>query len=520
MSGCSSGLAPDSVDILTPLDLYLAEQGRMSAVERFALLHDDHRIDPANRYYRDLIPATPPGPGQQYGFAVDLDSCTACKACVVACHTLNGLDEGESHRVTGLHHGIEILPMQQTITTACHHCVDPGCLAGCPTQAYDKDPVTGIVTHVEEKCLGCGYCIWTCPYEVPQMNKARGVVRKCDMCTGRLSDGQAPACVSACPNGAITITLVDVADLVAAAAEPRAALLATAPPSRLTVPTTTYTTAWGTPADVKAADHLIVRPGHGHRPLVVMLVLTQLAAGMATTAWASPALRGPALAASVVLALAGMVASVAHLGHPERLWRALAGLRTSWLSREVAALGAFTLATAWAAASPSGTSTLLASGLGWLAVASSAMVYVVTGRPWWNRRLTFGRFAFTAAGGGLAGALALGGSPVLGWVLASMTLAAAGLWLVLVRGWMAPDELTHLRRSALLLTGPMAQLSLARVVLALFGGVLVPVLVSLGLGPALPLAVAGYGLFVAGEMIERLLFFRAAAWTAMPGVLD
>ena len=97
------------------------------------------------KYCSDLIPLSSPAPGEQYAFAVDLDACTGCKACVTACHNLNGLDDDETWRDVGVLFGGTVLePVQQTITTACHHCVDPACMNGCPVKAYDKDPVTGI----------------------------------------------------------------------------------------------------------------------------------------------------------------------------------------------------------------------------------------------------------------------------------------------------------------------------------------------------------------------------------------
>jgi len=506
---------------LTPVDVFLAEQGRMTAVERFARHHDDTQLLPGDRYYRDLIPLSVPGPGQQYGFEVDLDACTGCKACVIACHTLNGLDEGESFRSAGMHHGTAVLVTQQTITTACHHCVDPACLSGCPTRAYEKNALTGIVLHDEKLCLGCGYCTWMCPYEVPRFNEARGVVRKCDMCHDRLSAGEAPACVSACPNGAISVRVVDTQQLRIEAAEPNSAILPTAPPSGLTTPATRYLTAWEVPADITAADYRIVRPGHGHRPLVAMLVLTQIAVGVSAVG-AFGALRGsrPAAITALVLALAGMIASVAHLGQPQRLWRCMAGLRTSWLSREVAALGAFTTLTALNAIKPSARLALVTAAVGGVAVACSGMLYVVTGRPWWKARLTLTRFAFTVVVGGLAGGLALGAPGALGWVLGLVTLAGCWTALAAVRRWGRVTDLTHLRRSAMLLTGPLRSLSLLRVGLGVGGGVIGSALMVAGVGPApvigwLVLATVGVA-----EVADRLLFFRAAAWTAMPGVLD
>jgi len=186
---------------------YLADQQELTAVERFARAHERDAVDLEHRHYRDVLPATAPGPGQQYAFEVDLDVCTGCKACVAGCHSMNGLDATETWRSVGmLHGGTAAAPVQATVTTACHHCVEPACLAGCPVEAYEKDPVTGIVKHLDDQCIGCQYCTLTCPYEVPRFNERLGIVRKCDMCSDRLGAGEAPACVQACPNGAIAIT--------------------------------------------------------------------------------------------------------------------------------------------------------------------------------------------------------------------------------------------------------------------------------------------------------------------------
>ncbi len=75
------------------IDELLAEQQRFTPVERFAQRHVRTEFPAQARYYRDLIPAAKPGLGQQYAFAVDLDACSGCKACVSACHSLNGLEE-------------------------------------------------------------------------------------------------------------------------------------------------------------------------------------------------------------------------------------------------------------------------------------------------------------------------------------------------------------------------------------------------------------------------------------------
>ena len=140
----------------TLIDDLLAEQQRLTAVERFARRPERDALPAQARYYHDLIPLTKPALGEQYAFGVDLDVCTGCKACVSACHSLNGLDEDELWRDTGLLLGGSVgEPWQQTVTTACHHCVEPACLEGCPVRAYEKDPTTGIMRHLDDQQ---GYC--------------------------------------------------------------------------------------------------------------------------------------------------------------------------------------------------------------------------------------------------------------------------------------------------------------------------------------------------------------------------
>ena len=340
----------------------MTAQADLSAVDLFALRHEEELLPRQARYYRDLIPLTQPAPGQQYGFNVELDACTGCKACVTACHSLNGLDEGESWRRVVIE-----ADTRQTLTMACHHCLDPACLKGCPVDAYEKNPMTGIVSHLDDQCIGCGYCTLTCPYDVPVMNKKRGIVRKCDMCQDRLAADEAPACVQACPNGAISVQLVDV-DHVA--------------------PVTTRPSTW-----YRSTRHGTVevpplpKPKHEatHTPLAVMLVLTQLSVG-AFLADVQP----------LVAALAGVLAlaaSVFHLGRPQYFWRAVIGLRHSWLSREVVAFGAFTGAAVAYALMPSRLLWLAAAVSGVAGVVCSVMIYAVTGR--WRLRTVAWEFART-----------------------------------------------------------------------------------------------------------------------------
>ena len=475
----------------TPLERYLAEQADLTPVERFSVVHDACAV-PDTGIWQDRIPLTAPAPGEQYAFDVDLDTCTGCKACVTACHNLNGLDEGESYRTVGLlTGGTTAQPFQQTVTTACHHCVDPACLNGCPTNAYEKDVFTGIVAHIEGRCLGCGYCTWTCPYEVPRFNSARGVVRKCDMCRDRLAVGEEPACVSACPNAAIRITVVNTAAL--SEAVKRETLVPTAPPSAITLPTTTYRSDWGLPDGLRAAGATLGGGGHSHDPLVAMLVLTQAAAG-AFVADLALGHRQSTAVAGLTLALLGLVISVLHLGRPERAWRALAGFRHSWLSREVAGLGLFGGLALATVATGSSLVQAVAAAAGLAGVACSGMLYVVTRRPSWRAAVTGPRFVLGSLVGGSAVALATGAGRPAALVLAG-ALAAKLAW-----------EARYVWSPPPVPTGGLIRyvLGVSGVILALAGPD----------GPAVALALIAV---LAGELVERSRFFTAASWTGMPG---
>jgi len=352
--------ASDSAHTL--IDELLAEQRTLTAVEKFSRHHDRDGHANGEKFYRAFMPARSPNPGEQYAFEVNLDACSGCKACVAGCHSLNGLDENETWREVGLLHGIaDEKSFQQTITSACHHCVDPGCLNGCPVKAYDKDPATGIVRHLDDQCIGCQYCVMKCPYEVPKYSERLGIVRKCDMCMSRLAVGEAPACVQSCPNGAIKITLVNQDEIrtqySSCSSEHESAhfensqsrftsaatkFLPDSPNPKITLPTTRYLSKRHLNGTIFSADRDVPRLDNPHWPLVFMLVFTQAAAGMflAAAIAQTPETKILELAAFVILNF-GLLAAPLHLGQPLKAWRAFLGWRTSWLSREIIAFNFF-----------------------------------------------------------------------------------------------------------------------------------------------------------------------------------
>ncbi|MCG8590899.1 MAG: 4Fe-4S dicluster domain-containing protein [Proteobacteria bacterium] len=538
------------------VELLLEEQHTLSAVEQFAR-HHEREPEPRARFYREALPARPPEPGEQYAFEVDLDQCTGCKACVTACHSLNGLQPEETWRDVGLLVG-QGASAQQTVTAACHHCEDPACLAGCPVKAYDKDPVTGIVRHLDDQCIGCQYCVLKCPYDVPKYNPRLGIVRKCDMCAGRLEVGEAPACVEGCPNEAISIRLVKTGGEVAPLLPAEAGSL---PDSAVTRPTTRYRTRRELPPLVPA-DLESLHPADAHHPLAAMLVLTQLAVGLlgfgALALGASPRLGALWIAVATACGLTGLAAAQLHLGRPQYAFRAFLGLRTSWLSREILVLGAFSgvavAATLAAAVGPlrpwlpalepfAGFAERLAPWAAGAAVATGAlgvfcsiMIYVDTRRRGWSLRQTAPRFLGTAVvlGTAAAAATAATAAAVAGVAGAAAWLPLLGLLLPVATTAKLIDEARLLPlaagvpldphvRTARLQSGPLAAFTRWRFALGALGGVAIPLALLVAAPAVAPgwgtagAAVAALAACLAGEGLERFLYFASSAPRAMPG---
>ena len=152
---------------------------------------------------------------------IDVSKCIGCKACQTACMEWNDLrDEvGENHGVYDnpndmsgqswtvmryAEHEDEHGKLEWLIRKdGCMHCDEPGCLKACPSPGAIVQYTNGIVDFHQENCIGCGYCIAGCPFNVPRLSRHDSRAYKCTLCSDRVAVGQEPACVKTCPTGAI-----------------------------------------------------------------------------------------------------------------------------------------------------------------------------------------------------------------------------------------------------------------------------------------------------------------------------
>lgn len=141
-----------------------------------------------------------------HAFYLDIDRCTGCFACVVACMDQNDLQMGSEPTAWRQVFQIETdSPPDiriQYISLACMHCEDAPCLMACPTGAIAREPGTRVIRVNSELCIGCHSCSIACPFGVPRFGKD-GVMQKCHFCSVRLENGLEPACVRVCPTKAL-----------------------------------------------------------------------------------------------------------------------------------------------------------------------------------------------------------------------------------------------------------------------------------------------------------------------------
>lgn len=164
---------------------------------------------------------------------IDVTTCIGCKACQVACSEWNDIRDEIGTNIGVYDNPTDLTADSWTVMRfseteengklewlirkdGCMHCADPGCLKACPSPGAIIQYENGIVDFHQENCIGCGYCVSGCPFNIPRINKKDNKAYKCTLCSDRVAVGQEPACVKTCPTGAIQFGTKEDMKLVAA----------------------------------------------------------------------------------------------------------------------------------------------------------------------------------------------------------------------------------------------------------------------------------------------------------------
>ncbi len=269
-------------------------------------------------------------------------------ACVAGCSIENGTDLQVNWREVNCHNSLKhpSLPVFH-FSLACNHCEEAPCMKNCPALAYTRDEKTGAIIHHAEACIGCKYCTWACPYDAPKFNKNTQIVEKCNFCVDRISEGKRPACVEACPVGALEFGQKEITEedyitpgFVNIGIKPSIQMI----PLRdeHTTPAIENLDAVAISSE-KLESYLPKAESKVSLDKEWTLVLFTLAvAGLVS--WQAAHLFGKVEMSLIPFAIVSVLAialTSLHIGKKLRMWRFILNLKGSWLSREIFSFSAF-----------------------------------------------------------------------------------------------------------------------------------------------------------------------------------
>jgi len=272
-------------------------------------------------------------------FIFDQNKCVGCHACVVACINENGFQEPalwrNVHKSQDGH--FPGLPLFY-LSLACNHCDDAPCLKNCPALAYSRDKNTGAVIHHPEKCIGCKYCTWACPYDAPKFNPKQGIIEKCTFCNHRIEHNLKPACANLCPVGALDFSYKEFTRGQSVNSSPvpvDAGSKIEINKLRKTVgPEIDLELFKNQPEKNKEYKKLSKISAKEEWPLVIFTLLSALLVSI----YASPITDFNNLLSKILYLGFGVFAallSMLHLGQKQRAWRSVLNIQNSWLSKEI-----------------------------------------------------------------------------------------------------------------------------------------------------------------------------------------
>jgi Fe-S-cluster-containing dehydrogenase component len=286
----------------------------------------------------------------QKSFIFDLNKCTGCQACQIACVIENELEPERSWRQihTFNEQRLPGIPLFH-LSLACNHCLDAPCMKYCPALAYSRETNTGAVLINEESCIGCKYCSWVCPYDAPKFDHFSGVMTKCTFCHHRLQDGLEPACVALCPTGVLQIGDYDSSENGNASPIPGFPETGIRPAIRFIPLRENQMIPEMTALPPAEYGKEFPNISQGNAPAKITLAsewtlttFTFIAAML--VGWFAASLTGAVKINLPVFLIDGLLImglSAVHLGKKFRSWRVILNWRNSWLSREIIFFSAF-----------------------------------------------------------------------------------------------------------------------------------------------------------------------------------
>lgn len=272
-------------------------------------------------------------------FIFDQNKCVGCHACVVACINENGFQSNGLWRniYNSNNSHLPTLPVFY-LSLACNHCEDAPCLKNCPANAYSKDISTGAVIHHPEKCIGCKYCTWACPYDVPKYNPKQGIIEKCTFCNHRIEENLKPACALSCPVGALDFLNTEFSREESIESSPVPVNVG----SKIKI--NNLRNNGGPEIDLKLFEKQPLELTNKRKskkikardewPLIIFTLLSTLLVSLYASG-KTEIFNLTYKTLYIGFGTFGAILSMLHLGKKTRFWRSITNFQNSWLSREI-----------------------------------------------------------------------------------------------------------------------------------------------------------------------------------------
>lgn len=270
-------------------------------------------------------------------FQFDINKCVGCHACVVACSIENKTSPDLQWReITSFNpSNYPDIPLFH-YSLACNHCEDAPCMLNCPALAYSRDGITGAIIHHAEKCIGCKYCTWACPYDAPKFNPRTRIIEKCTFCNSRINEGLKPACANLCPTGALdfiesplTIDNQNIPGFTEIGIKPSIKII---PPAKSSSGLICSEPQIIMKQELNTNQESKIELKHEWPLLIFTLTAALLVSAFTASIFTPLKLNSEFFAGAGIFV---MFLSLFHLGRKLRAWRSMLNLKHSWLSREI-----------------------------------------------------------------------------------------------------------------------------------------------------------------------------------------